>query len=437
MIKNTLGNRSGPQSMSCRYRTTDIGFQGLIERGGLIATLLVVGLLPSFEAEAQSTGAQPSATPYLDSSGSDPNAKDVGPLDWEKEFEHLGRVYKNDNDDTIQEVWLLGRYHGQYHWTEANVGESDFYETRRFRLGAQAKMFQKLTLHAQMVSGSNIDPFYNGFTELWAQWAFSKEIALTIGQQKNRFTHDRNVSSRYLNYLERAMLTNMFNADYTPAITIQGVVDNLTYYTGFFTNATGRDIGEAFVEFDSGYSYIAQAYYDLGKEWGFDDVTLYGSYIHSDANENANYMNYFGDGVSTAIIAHVGKFATIAEVTGGFDNENGNAVGLNLQPTYFLNKQWQLVSRYQLAGSNGGQGLKPQKRYEAASGFGPGDHYQAGYLGVNYYIAKHRLKLMQGMEYSNMSGQEAWTTSLMVRFYFGPHSGGAFPMNKILPLDYD
>jgi hypothetical protein len=88
--------------MSCRYRTTDIGFQGLIERGGLIATLLVVGLLPSFEAEAQSTGAQPSATPYLDSSGSDPNAKDVGPLDWEKEFEHLGRVYKNDKDDTIQ-----------------------------------------------------------------------------------------------------------------------------------------------------------------------------------------------------------------------------------------------------------------------------------------------------------------------------------------------
>lgn len=399
--------------------------------------LLSVSLLLSSQAVAQSTTAQSSTTPYLDASGSDPSATDAGPLDFEKEFEHLGRVYKNDKNETLQEFWLLGRYHGQYHWTEANVGESDFYETRRFRLGAQAKLLQKLTLHAQMVSGANIDPFYNGFTEVWAQWAFSPKFALTIGQQKNRFTHDRNVSSRYLNYLERGMLTNMFNADYTPAITIQGAVDKLVYYTGFFTNATGRDLGEAFVEFDSGYSYIAQAYYDLGKEWGFDDVTLYGSFIHSDTNQNANYMNYFGDGVSTALITHVGRFANVAEITGGFDNENGNAVGLNLQSSYFLNRQWQVVSRYQLAGSNGTDGLKPQKRYEAVSGFGPGDLYQAGYIGLNYYIAKHRLKLMQGLEYSNMSGQEAWTTSLMVRFYWGPHSGGAFPMNKILPLDYD
>jgi hypothetical protein len=56
---------------------------------------------------------------------------------------------------------------------------------------------------------------------------------------------------------------------------------------------------------------------------------------------------------------------------------------------------------------------------------------------LNYHIAKHRLKLMTGIEYANMSGQEAWTASTMVRFYFGPHSGGAFPMNDILPHEPD
>jgi hypothetical protein len=66
-----------------------------------------------------------------------------------------------------------------------------------------------------------------------------------------------------------------------------------------------------------------------------------------------------------------------------------------------------------------------------------GQLYQAAYVGLNYYIAKHRLKLMTGLEYSNMSGETAWTASTMVRFYFGPHSGGAFPMNQMLPLDYD
>ncbi len=56
---------------------------------------------------------------------------------------------------------------------------------------------------------------------------------------------------------------------------------------------------------------------------------------------------------------------------------------------------------------------------------------------MNYHIAKHRLKLMTGIEYANMSGEHSWTASTMLRFYFGPHSGGAFPMNQILPLDYD
>ena len=106
------------------------------------------------------------------------------PFDLAEKTENIGRLYKNDKNDTLQELWFLGRYHGQYHWTEASTGESDFYETRRFRLGAQAKMLRKLTMHAQMVSGTNIDPFYNGFTELWIQWAFTPEVALSKGSAK-------------------------------------------------------------------------------------------------------------------------------------------------------------------------------------------------------------------------------------------------------------
>jgi hypothetical protein len=294
-----------------------------------------------------------------------------------------------------------------------------------------------MTLHAQMVSGSDIDPFYNGFTELWGQWSFSPEIALTIGQQKNRFTHDRNVSSRYLNYLERALLTNMFNVDYTPAITLQGKVKNTTYYTGFFTNATGQNMGEAFTEFDSGYSFLAAVYHDLGTAFGVENVTLYSSYLHSDANDNATNMNRFNDGISPALILTHGHFSLVNEVTAGFGSDSGNAYGLNLQPSYFFNHYLQLAVRYQLAGSSRSGGLQPQRRYERAVDLPAGDLYQAGYIGLNYYIAKHRLKLMTGLEYSAMNGESAWTASTMLRLYFGPHSGGAFPMNQILPLDYD
>jgi phosphate-selective porin OprO/OprP len=353
-------------------------------------------------------------------------------------LENMGRVYKGTGDEFLQELWLLGRYHGQYHWTEASTGEDDGYESRRTRLGAQAKVLKQGTLHAQMVSGSDIQPFYNGFTELWAQWAFSPEIALTVGQQKNRFTHDRNVSSRYLNYLERAMLTNMFNVDYTPAITLQGKIKALTYYTGVFTNATGQNMGKAFTDYNSGYSLLSAVYYDLGRALGIDSTTLYASHLYSDSTDEATNMNRFRNGLSGAVIATHGHASFVAELTGGTGSEKGNAVGLNLQPTYFINHSWQIATRYQVAhATSSSDGLSAQRRYEREAGFTTGDLYQAGYVGVNYYIAKHRLKLMTGLEYSNMSGDEAWTASTMARFYFGPHSGGAFPMNQILPLDYD
>lgn len=128
-------------------------------------------------------------------------------------FPDLGCLLRDDQAPLLNEFWLLGRYHGQYHWADGEDRNAQGYESRRFRLGFQARLVQNLTVHAQMVSGSDLDPFYNGFTELWAGWRFSDALVLTVGQQKHRFTHDRNVSSRYLNYLERSMLTNMFGAD--------------------------------------------------------------------------------------------------------------------------------------------------------------------------------------------------------------------------------
>jgi hypothetical protein len=387
---------------------------------------------------SRAVSAQTPSTPVLETRASDYQAAiEEKPFDLAAKTENLGRLYKNDQNETIQELWFLGRYHGQYHWTEANTGETDYYETRRFRLGAQAKMFRKLTLHAQMVSGANIDPFYNGFTELFASWAFMPEFTLTVGQQKNRFTHDRITSSRYLNYLERSLITNQFNVEYTPGLVASGKIDKASYYTGVFTNYSDRDMGETFTAFDSGWSYIASGYYDLGKAWGLDSVNIAGQYIHSDANQNANYMNRFDNGVSGSLIMIKGRTSLIAELTAGIGSDQGNATGLTLSPTYFITPKWQIATRYQLAGSNNEQGLSPQKRYEKPSDFVNGDRYQAGYVGLNYYIAKHRLKLMNGIEYSNLSGQEAWTASSMIRLYWGPHGNTPFPTNMVLPLETD
>lgn len=348
---------------------------------------------------------------------------------------NLGRVYHSDTNPLVQEVWLLGRYHGQYWDSEGSAGADDGYEDRRFRIGGQARLFGDLTLHAQMVSGSDFEPFYNGFTELWAAWRFSDAFVLTVGQQKHRFTHDRNVSSRYINYLERSMLTNMFGADYTPAVTLSGRAGRYSWYGGVFSNKTGRDMKDAFTDLDSGYSLLGFVTRDVCDFIPTDSAFLNVSFVHSDANDNATNLNQFDEGIAAALMLTEGPGSLVTEVTAGIGSDDGDAIGLNLQPGWFISKRLQVVARYQLAGSDEARGLRAQRRYERESGLGRGDLYQAGYAGLNFYLAEHRAKLMTGIEYATLDGEHSWTASVAVRVFWGPHSRGPFPMAQVLSPD--
>ncbi|MDZ4851235.1 MAG: porin [Pirellulaceae bacterium] len=347
-------------------------------------------------------------------------------------IENSGQLYKNNDNPIMQELWFLGRYHGQSFDAEGNVGESDGWENRRFRIGSQARFFDKLTLHAQMVSGFDMDPFYNGFTELWSQWAFDDRFLVTIGQQKHRFTHDRNVSSRYLNTLERSMLLNMFNADYTPAVTVAGKSDKFAYYTGIFSNATSADILDSFTNYDSGYSLLASGTWDVKDTINTDEAFWNICYLYSDANQNATNLNRYKDGVSTALILTKGAGSLVSEALLGTRSANGDAIGINIQPGWFFTDKLQLATRYQLAVADENDGLLAQRRYDRAAGLTTGDLYQAGYAGFNYYIAGHRIKLMNGIEYADMNGRDVWTASIAFRIFWGPNSNGPFPMNKML-----
>jgi hypothetical protein len=345
----------------------------------------------------------------------------------------LGLVYRNEENPFVQEFWALGRYHGQYHWANGSNGEDEGWEDRRFRVGFQTRLLKNLIVHAQAISGSDFRPEYNGFTELWVGWRFSDALMLTVGQQKHRFTHDRNVSSRYLQTLERSQLTNMFAADYTPAVTLSGRVKGWQYYGGIFSNATGRAIGSAMVELDSGYSLLATATHDASRFFATDTAQFNVSVVHSDARENATNLNRFDNGIASALILTDGPGSMVSEVTLGLGADAGNAYGVNLQPGYFLTRRLQAVGRYQFAFSNGDRGLQPQRRYERPAGLPAGDQYQALYAGFNYYLADHRLKLMTGIEYSELGGETVVTGSVAFRMFWGPQSRGPFPMAVILP----
>jgi phosphate-selective porin OprO and OprP len=348
-------------------------------------------------------------------------------------FPELGLLLRDDRAPVLNELWLLGRYHGQNWWTSGDERDDEGYESRRFRLGFQARLFQDLIVHAQMVSGTDLEPFYNGFTELWVGWRFDDALVLTIGQQKHRFTHDRDVSSRYLNYLERALLTNMFAADYTPAVTLSGRGGPWSYYAGVFSNATSSRMEESFTELNSGSSLLGAVALDLGTALGTDTAVIDASAVHSEADDDATNLNFFEQGLAAALIVTDGSWSLMTELTAGLDARSGSALGLNLQPGVFLTDRLQLVGRYQLAGSDGDDGLRAQRRYEREVGLSTGDRYQAFYLGTNYLLAGHRLKVMSGVEYSTLGGEDCWTFSVAFRLFWGPHSRGPYPMIDTLP----
>ena len=347
-------------------------------------------------------------------------------------FENLGLIYKDKKNPGLQELWVLGRYHGHYHDNDGSHGQDSGFESRRVRLGFQATMFDRLTVHAQAISGSDFEPAYNGFTELWLRWQFAESLNLTVGQQKHRFTHDRNVSSRYMSFMERSMFTNMMGLDYTPAVTLSGRVDKLDYYAGFFSNSAGTDMWESFTQLDSGSSFLAAVTYDLGHFLGAETASFYGGYLHSEAHANATNLTRFDDALAGALIFTDGPAAFVAELTAGFGGARGDAIGLNLQPSYFLTDTLEVVGRYQIASSSQATGLSSQRRYERLAGMGNGDSYQAVYLGLNHYIAGHRLKLLTGMEYARMNQRDSFMVWAGIRMFFGPHSNAPYPGNKLL-----
>ena len=228
----------------------------------------------------------------------------------------------------------------------------------------------------------------------------------------------------------------MFGLDYTPAVTLSGTVNkHWSYYTGVFSNATGRDMGQAFGELDSGHTILASVTRDLRGVLGTETAHLNLGYLHSDATTRATNLNRFTDGLNIGLIVTEGARSLVTELTAGLGGTGGSAIALNVQPSVFVTPKLQLVGRYQLAASDDERGLRAQRRYERPAGLDRGELYQAAYLGANYHLAAHRLKLMFGLEYARLDRREVWTTSVAVRAFFGPHSRAPFPAAMLLQPD--
>ena len=314
----------------------------------------------------------------------------------------IPQLYSNKDSDLINDLKLVGRYQWQYGDVDFDNGDFSDSETRRFRLGTEAKILGgDWKVKGEINVDDDFSPFYKSLEEAYIKYQGSDLFNVTIGRQKPAWSYEWSTSSRKILTFERSLLTNQLAPKKTTGINLSGSIDNWSYSLGVYNG----DIDEEFGDFEeAGEFVIASLGYDYSDSSSFDKAAWRFDILHNN-DENNNAAKAYENSFSLNHSLSINKLAlnSVLIHASGYSDD---ADGLILLPTYELSDKLQLVGRYTYANGDN-DGLRAQKRYERKvplSDGGYGDNYQSFYLGLNYYLNDHKLKFMSGIEYSDMDG---------------------------------
>jgi phosphate-selective porin OprO/OprP len=357
-------------------------------------------------------------------------------------------LYKDENNPILQEFSLQGRLQVQYadgdaggHFDVEDYKDAsdkneqavwgDKFESRRARLGFKSKWFQNWKLEGQIDADTTdgFDEFYQNIYDLYLTYARSDALNVTVGKMKVKLGREQEISSKEILTIERSLVSNLlFPGELTGIMANgKGIQEYWQYELGLYASDRVRE----FSNFDQGAVVLAKVGYDFASQAGLDAAVASFQYMH---NTDPGYRgeelvdNYFSSsspsftdviGLNADIVQ--GRFGLTADMLYGFGYK-GNAeqkgatvaidqpdvFGISIIPSYFIADGLQLVGRVQFATAGDADGLGLPSRYEKVSpdGFADsnGNSYMAYYAGLNYYMYGHKLKMMNGIEYSHMGG---------------------------------
>lgn len=338
-------------------------------------------------------------------------------------------LYHNTDNPTVQSFSLIGRYHGQYWDVNADQGDAGDWENRRKIVGFSSKWFHDFTLQAQMFLKTNGGSLYGGLYEGFIKWApGGTDFSLSVGRLDYLFTgFERSKSSKKINVIERGLLVNQIMPAEVVGAHLRGEKGRFSYHAGWFS----RGIEQEFDDFNTGSATVIGGSYDTPLF--YKEGSLHVDYLHSPGKSEGNAFRPYRNVVSLWHRGESGRLGVGVDLTYAEPLEtDGHVFGLTIEPSWMLlnevfgnNDPLQLTVRYQYASSSEDNGLSLQRRYEQKVTKGNGDHYQALYTGLNYYLYGHKLKLMAGAEYAHMKDAaddggkySGWTWFGAIRLYF-------------------
>jgi phosphate-selective porin OprO/OprP len=315
----------------------------------------------------------------------------------------LATWYDNAENPVIQKVVFTGRFQQDYARVSDDGNTHSEWNTRRMRLGFKTTWFQNVTLHVEAdLNPQEHDPFYTKLTDAYIEWSRSDELAITVGKHSAPFTLDGTTSSKELLTIDRSNLANnmWFPSEYMPGVSASGASSGWTYHGGIYSaGASNREFGD----FDGSIFVLAVLGYDLADEVGTDKALLRGSFVYQDPDPDNTFTRALETVASLNFDLKDGRFGLRADATtaSGYLGQS-DLWGTMLMPFFDVTDDLQLVGRHTYVTSSDPNGVR-LARYESQLVDGRGDRYSEFYVGANYYVYGHKLKLQGGLAFGDMN----------------------------------
>jgi phosphate-selective porin OprO/OprP len=323
----------------------------------------------------------------------------------------------------LERFELKGRFQADFPLYDSNHGgDYDDPQVRRLRLGFKSEWLADITLHAEVDidvecdEGEDCDgDRYQGLTDAYIGWSPDDAFALKLGKISAPFTLDGTTSSTRLISLERNNVANnlWFTTEYHAGVGASGRIDRSRYQVGVYSSSTDKEFGE----FDGAYFTLVTLAHDFSKSFDVPEFLLSLNYVYNKSDP---------DNIATRDLSHVislhvrfdsGAWGLRSELTGGVGyRSQSDLIGFALMPFYNLTQNVQLVGRYTFLHSFDDLGIR-YSRYESRIESAPGDEYNEVFLGLNWFIYGHKLKLQTGLKHTWMDALRdyrgwGWTTGL-------------------------
>lgn len=309
-------------------------------------------------------------------------------------------LYENEDFLPFQKFALSGRLHADAVSFEADQGEYDSLEWRRFRMGFKSQHYNNFIIHAEAdLDLVDSDPLYNKLTDTYIGWSKSDALEIKVGKQSAPFTLDGATSSKSLIRLERSLVSEnlWFPQEYFTGATASGEVDNWVYFIGLYASDGGAEFGN----FDAGNFSLFSIGYDFADSIGTDQALVKVDYVHNDPS-GGGILNTrsLSDVFSLNATLEQGPWGLRSEVAfaEGWSTQS-DLTGFTLMPYYNISDEWQLVASYNYVTSEDPNGVRLD-RYENRIESGRSDEAHEFYFGVNRYFCGHKLKWQSGIEYT-------------------------------------